>query len=143
MFASDTYFIVRYVETDQMGIVHHSNYPIWYEAGRTDFIRKAGLPYSEIEKKGIMLPLIELKCKFINVAKYEDEVRINTTLKEFTKTRIVFYYQVFVNNGEKPISIGETHHAWTNSHLRPVNLEKASPYIFNTLKTCLYNSDDL
>lgn len=50
MIKSETKLVVRYAETDQMGIVHHSNYPVWFEAGRTDFIRKMGLPYSKIEE---------------------------------------------------------------------------------------------
>lgn len=137
MFSSDTFFIVRYAETDQMGIVHHSNYPIWFEAGRTDLIKKAGLPYSEIEKSGIMLPLIELNCKYISASRYEDEVRVHTTLKEFTKTRIIFSYQTYVNGGDKPVAMGETYHAWTNTQLKPVNLEKTAPLIYKLLMGCL------
>jgi len=73
MLTSETRLVVRYAETDQMGIVHHSNYPVWFEAGRTDFIKGIGLPYSKIEEKGILLPLIELKCCYRGAARYEDE----------------------------------------------------------------------
>ena len=51
----DTYFTAKYAETDQMGIVHHSNYPVWFEAGRTDYLRKAGIPNSKIETMGYNL----------------------------------------------------------------------------------------
>jgi acyl-CoA thioester hydrolase len=53
MFFTETGFVVRYAETDKMGIVHHSNYPVWFEAGRTDFIKALGMPYSVIEERGI------------------------------------------------------------------------------------------
>ena len=78
---TETNLIVRYAETDQMGIVHHSNYPIWFEAARTDYIKKIGLPYSKIEERGLLLPLIELNCKYKGAARYEDEVVIKTKLK--------------------------------------------------------------
>jgi acyl-CoA thioester hydrolase len=64
MFVSETEFVVRYAETDRMGIVHHSNYPIWFEMGRTEYIKEAGISYSEIEARGSMLPL------FIPPARY-------------------------------------------------------------------------
>ena len=53
----------RYAETDQMGIIHHSVYPVWYETARTEFIKTSGITYSQLEKKGIMLPLSEIGCK--------------------------------------------------------------------------------
>lgn len=139
MKSSDTYFIARYAETDQMGIVHHSNYPIWFEAGRTDFIKTAMISYSEIEKKGYMLPLIELNCNYISASKYEDEIRVNTSVKDFTKTRITFYYEVFANNSEKPVATGETVHVWTDTSLKPVNLAKAAPEIYEIICQCASN----
>ena len=57
--------VARYAETDQMGIVHHSVYPIWFEVGRTDFIKLTGMSYTELEESGVMLPLASLECKYI------------------------------------------------------------------------------
>ena len=88
MIISQTKLIVRYAETDQMGVVHHSNYPIWYEAGRTDFIKKMGMPYSFIESQGIMLPLIELLSNYKGTSKYKDEIIIKTNIKEASFTSI-------------------------------------------------------
>ena len=64
MTASYTKFTVRYAEADQMGVVHHSNYPVWFEAEQDRFYKKNGLPYSAIEESGAMLPLLELKCTY-------------------------------------------------------------------------------
>lgn len=133
MFISETCLIVRYAETDQMGIVHHSNYPIWFEAGRTDFIRKLGMPYSNVEKYGFMLPLIELSCKYKGSAKYEDEIVVKTNVKEVERTKLVFYYQVFKNDHKEPITTGETVHVWTDKQMKPVNIKKKSPDIYNLL----------
>lgn len=133
MFVSETPLVVRYAETDQMGIVHHSNYPVWYEAGRTDYIKKMGLPYSKIEEKGLLLPLIELKCCYKGYARYEDEILVKTRVNDMTYTRIVFGYEIYRNKGEKPINIGETIHAWTTRELKPVNIRKYMPDVYELM----------
>ena len=92
---SQTKITVRYAETDQMGIVHHSVYPIWYEAARTEAIKKIGMTYSTLEKNGIMIPLVELNCKYIFPAEYEDILTIKVEIAKLTPARIVFQYQIF------------------------------------------------
>lgn len=134
MFYVDTPLTVRYAETDRMGIVHHSNYPVWFEVGRTEYIKKIGISYSEVESKGILLPLLELKCKFISSSTYEDKIIVRASIKSFSKTRLTFYYEVFKEQDMvKPITIGETDHVWTNSELRPLNLQKHFPELFNII----------
>jgi acyl-CoA thioester hydrolase len=128
-----TSFIVRYAETDQMGIVHHSNYAIWYEAGRTNFLKDVGISYSSIEEKGVLLPLYELNCKFISPAKYEDEIIVITNLKSLSRVRIIFSYQVIDAINNKLIATGETMHAWTDKTLKPVNAEKIIPEVYAIL----------
>lgn len=130
MIISDTEFTVRYAETDQMGIVHHSNYPVWFEAGRTDFIKKLGISYTQMEQSGILLPLIELRCNYKSYAKYEDRIVVRTRIKELTCTRIIFYYEVFRNNGSSPITIGETTHVWTDKNIKPLNIRKFRPDLY-------------
>ncbi len=134
MFYVDTRLIVRYAETDRMGIVHHSNYPVWFEAGRTEFIKKWGYTYSDIEEKGLMLPLLELKAKYISPAIYEDIIVVRTSVKDFSKTKLIFYYEVYKEeNLNKPITTGETMHVWTNTNLKPINLSKVDPELYNTI----------
>lgn len=140
MIVSETRLVVRYAETDQMGIVHHSNYPVWFEAGRTELIKRMGLPYSKIEEKGLLLPLIELKCRYRGAARYEDEITIKTSLKELTYSRAVFYYEVFRNNECCPITTGETMHAWTDRRLKPINIKKHFPEVFDLLSKALGNN---
>ena len=64
MISIDSKLQVRYKETDQMGVVHHSNYYTWFEVGRTDFIRQIGLSYKDMEKMGLMLPVLETHCTY-------------------------------------------------------------------------------
>lgn len=127
---SETKITVRYAETDQMGIVHHSVYPIWYEAARTEAIKKIGITYSALEKNGIMTPLVELNCKYILPAEYEDVLRITVEISKLTPARIVFNYQVFKDGIEKPINTGSTTHAWVGRDLKPINLKRQFPDIF-------------
>lgn len=130
MFISETKLTVRYAETDQMGIVHHSCYPIWFEAGRTDFIRQMGMTYTEIENSGVLLPLIELGCSFKGFAKYEDEIIVKTWIKEHNGIRLTFHYEVCKNGYDEAITSGDTIHAWVNKSFKPVNLKKYRPEIF-------------
>ena len=132
---SETEIIVRYCETDQMGIVHHSNYPIWFEVGRTDFFKKFGVKYSEIEKQGVLLPLISLKCRFINPARYEDEIIIRTSLAELKGVRISFNYEVVMKERSCMIATGETLHAWTDMNFKPINIKKKMPELYSILET--------
>jgi acyl-CoA thioester hydrolase len=116
-----------------MGIVHHSNYPVWFELGRTDYIRQIGLPYSRIEEEGLMLPLIELKCSYFGSSTYEDEILVKTSISESSLIRLKFRYEVFKNGGSDAITVGETTHVWTTKDLKPVNIKKYRPSIHEFL----------
>ncbi len=124
---------VRYAETDQMGIVHHSNYPIWFEVGRTDFFIFAGLTYADMEALGIMLPLYEISCQFKSPAKYGDEVIVITKLDKITPVRICFSYEVIRASDSKQLAVGKTMHAWTDTALKPLNAKKLIPREFMLL----------
>ena len=107
--------IVRYAETDQMGIVHHSVYPIWFELARTDLAKQAGFAYSKMEQAGVMTPLVELQCKYKKPAHYEDELIVTATVSKLSNVKIEFYYEVFLADGNKPICTGTTTHALVSS----------------------------
>lgn len=127
---SEMALIARYAETDQMGIVHHSHYAVWFEAGRTDFLKKAGVSYSSLEARGFMLPLYEMNCKFKSPAKYEDEILIITKISLLSQVRLHLSYQVINSENSKLLVTGETMHAWTDKMFKPVNAEKAIPDIY-------------
>jgi acyl-CoA thioester hydrolase len=91
----ETKLTVRYAETDQMSIVHHSNYVVWFEAGRTDFLRKSEIAYSDIEAKGIFLPLSHMECTFKNPARYEDTIVVKTKIQKMSCVKLEFCYEVY------------------------------------------------
>lgn len=129
----ETELIVRYAETDQMGIVHHSNYPIWFEAARTEFIRNLGVSYSKIEEMGLMLPLMSIHCEYLKPARYEDRVLILTKVKEYTGVRLIFSYEVLNKADGSLLARGESEHAWTDLKLKPVVLKKVNPKLHNII----------
>ncbi|NLX63586.1 MAG: acyl-CoA thioesterase [Clostridiaceae bacterium] len=136
---TETRFPVRYAETDQMGIVHHSVYPIWFECGRTDFIKNFGISYNELEELGLMLPLVRLTCEYKNPVKYGDSVLVKTRLIKATKVRLVLGYEIYAENKNLFCAKGSTEHAWTAADLKPVNISKYKPEIFKKLLP-MYNS---
>lgn len=127
---SQSKITARYAETDQMGIIHHSVYPVWYEVARTDFIKKVGMTYTQMEKQGLMLPLIELGCKYMMPAKYEDELIIECYIEEFKASKIKFIYEVY-SSDRVLLNKGFTTHAWTNLDLKPLNMKKHFPSIYD------------
>lgn len=85
---------VRYAETDQMGIVHHVNYGVWLEMGRTDLLRVQGQTYADWEARGIRIVVGELRMKYRRPALYDDMVDVKTTVREITGRKIIFAYSV-------------------------------------------------
>ena len=90
----DVEFRVRYAETDQMGVVYHTNYLVWCEVGRTDFIRQRGMSYADIERSGIGLAVTELSARFHAAARYDDIVRVRTILADVRSRGITFDYLI-------------------------------------------------
>jgi acyl-CoA thioester hydrolase len=90
----DIQFRVRYAETDQMGVVYHTNYLIWCEVGRTDFIRARGMSYADIERSGVGLAVSDLEARFHGAARYDDLIRVRTTLADVRSRSITFDYLI-------------------------------------------------
>jgi len=125
-----TDIIVRYAETDQMGIVHHSVYAVWFEAARTEFGKEIGVPYGECERRGIMLPLIGLECNFKSPAYYGDIVTIVTAVERMTPIRLKVKYEVLNKATGGLLATGSTTHVWTNKDRHPINIKKKHPETF-------------
>ena len=85
---------VRYAETDQMGIAHHANYLIWCELARTDFMRDLGVGYRELEKGGLLLPVVDVRLRYRAVARYDDLLRVRCWVREVATRRVIFGYAV-------------------------------------------------
>lgn len=107
MYESNTQIRVRYAETDQMNVVYHGNYAQYFEVGRAEAIRSLGFTYKDLEAMGIIMPIVELTCKFLRPAHYDDLLTIKTMLKELpTNHRIEFHQEVY-NQHEKLLTVGK------------------------------------
>ena len=91
---NETQIRVRYGETDQMGVVYHANYAVYFEIGRTEWLRAFGLSYRVMEDEGIMLPVISLHINYKNSARYDDVLKVITRLKKMPKASIEFDYEL-------------------------------------------------
>src|SRR4029078_1652905 len=87
-------FRVRYAETDQMQVVYHSNYLIWCEIGRTEFIRALGTPYAELQRKNVTLAVVEANLRFHSAARYDNLIRVTTTISDVRSRTITFDYVI-------------------------------------------------
>lgn len=131
-----------------MGIVFHGNYVTWFEIGRTELVRQLGMPYVQIEREGLLLPVVDLECKYVSPARYDDIVLICTTIEQFSPVRLSFRSEVRrIRQGEEypaewrgqrpPGELlvqGGTSHVWVNKEFRPSRLDKSLPELYALLK---------
>ncbi|NLJ87340.1 MAG: acyl-CoA thioesterase [Epulopiscium sp.] len=134
MYIHETKLKVRYVETDQMGVVHHSNYYVWFEVARTDFFEAIGLPYDRIEESGIMFPLIESGCIYKEGAKYADNIIIKSCIKEIKGMKFTFLYDVIREKDNKLLAKGKTVHVPVDKDMNLINLKKVNPKLLEEIK---------
>jgi acyl-CoA thioester hydrolase len=123
---------VTYAETDRMGFVYYANYLIYFEIGRTEYIRSSGMAYKELEDMGYMLPVLEASCKYLKPARYDDVLTIRTTISEFKGIRLGFTYEI-LRDGIKLVE-GTTSHAFVDIEGRP---RKLSPELQEKIKKAL------
>ena len=107
MFEHTTRIRVRYAETDQMGYMYYGNYAQFYEVGRVEMLRSLGMTYRSMEDAGIMMPVLDLKCKFIKPALYDEEITVKVIVEKMPGIRMVFRYELY-NENEELINLGET-----------------------------------
>ncbi len=96
----ETQIRVRYKDTDQMGIMHHSNYIVMYEMARTEWLREMGLTYAEIERRGIMSPIIEVQSRYLYPAFYDEVLTVKVSLDEMPTARLIIKSEVYNESGK-------------------------------------------
>ena len=125
----ETSLRVRYAETDRMGIVYHAHYLVWFEIGRTEFCRAAGLPYRTLEDSGLLILVTGASCRYRRAARYDDSVLVATTLPELSARGLAFRYQIRSAGGER-LAEGETRHVFADAAGRP---RRAPQEVLDTL----------
>ena len=113
MFEHTTKIRVRYGETDQMGYMYYGNYAEFYEVGRVEMLRSLGLTYSGMEASGIMMPVLEMKSKYLKPALYDEEITVKVIMDKMPGVKIHFRYELY-NHNDELINIGETLLAFVN-----------------------------
>lgn len=107
MFVYTTKIRVRYAETDQMGYMYYGNYAQFYEVGRVEMLRSLGMTYRSMEESGIMMPVLDLRCKFLKPALYDEEITVKVIMAKMPAVRIHFNYELY-NEKQELINDGET-----------------------------------
>lgn len=117
----------QYYETDQMGIIHHSNYIRWFEEARIDYLKQVGLPYEDMEKNGIISPVLEVSCQYKEMMKFQDTATIILRLKKYTDIRFEIEYQVY-NQHNELCTTGYSQHCFLNKEGKPLSLKRSFPH---------------
>lgn len=134
MFSTNTQIRVRYAETDQMGVVYHSNYFPYFEAARAESIRQLGFTYADMERMGVIMPVVDVHCRYLRPALYDDLLTIKTMLKELpAHHKIEFHHEVY-NEKNELLAVGKLILYFMESKtmkktvMPPQLLEKLQPY---------------
>ena len=115
----DYEYRVRYADTDKMGISYYANYFVWFEAARTEYFRSLGLPYTECEKKGYFLPVVDTGAKYYAPSTYDDLVIVRTSVSQLRKASMRFEYVVFNKQNNKRLVTGFSVHVFVDQNMQP------------------------
>lgn len=122
---------INYYETDKMGIVHHSNYIRFLEEARCTWLRALGMSYGELEKMGIMIPVLGVSVDYKHHVTFEDVIQIKVFVKEFNGVRMKIGYDVREKETGNIVIEAETKHCFTDMNLKPISLKKVFPEVYD------------
>ncbi|MCM1299933.1 MAG: acyl-CoA thioesterase [Firmicutes bacterium] len=129
------YRTALYYETDKMGIVHHSNYIRWLEEARIDFLKQIGLPYDEMEKNGIMIPVLSVSCQYKYAVRFDETVCIKMKLEDFSGLKFKISYNVTdKKTGDIRIK-AESSHFFVDGNFKPIRVKNVNPKIYDTFNS--------
>lgn len=118
---------VQYYETDQMKIVHHSNYIRWFEEARIDYMENLGMPYEDMEASGIISPVISVEAEYLRMVRFGDTVAIETKIKEYNGIKLIIGYEVTDESTGMVHCKGTSKHCFLNEGGRPISLKREFP----------------
>ena len=124
---------VHYYETDQMSIVHHSNYIRWFEEARLDHLGQIGLSYKALEESGIIIPVVDVSCKYLISTKYDDVITIQPILTQYTGVRMCYRYEVRFQSTGELAATGTSSHCFLDTAHRPISLKRRNPELHQLL----------
>jgi acyl-CoA thioester hydrolase len=119
MQSQETRVRVRYAETDQMGVVYYANYLVWMEVGRVEYCKARGFNYKDMEEQdGVMLAVVEARCRYAYPARFDQEVIVKTWVAEATSRVVLFAYEMRLADGGRKVASGETRHIFCSRDLK-------------------------
>lgn len=121
----------HYYETDQMGIIHHSNFIRWFEESRTNLLDSIGFGYDQMEEAGIIIPVLGIACEYKSMVRYNQTVYILPVIESFNGIKMTISYQITDKDSRELRAIGKSDHCFLNSNYRPVSLKKVNKTIYD------------
>lgn len=128
---------VQYYETDQMKVVHHSNYIRWFEDARTDFLEKSGFSYAWMEEQGIIIPVLSVSAEYKAMVHYGEDILIKPTVTEFNGVKLLLSYEVRQDRTGELTTTGTSSHCFLDREYRPLRLKKEFPQVYMMFASCL------
>ncbi len=131
---------VRYSETDQMGVVYHSNYLVWMEIGRTNFLKDAGFNMMDFENKGYLFPVYEMDIKFLSPARYGENIQVHTRVYKVSRIKTIYEQRILNDKGEEKVKAFVTIVCVRKSDFRIVRLDNDLKDLYNKYLTFVRES---
>ncbi len=135
MIVCETELKVRYNETGQNGIAHHSNYYNWFDIVQEEFLRKNGYTYDDLAGKGLFFPHMETKCRFFCPVRHFENIVVKMSIQEMGEVKCIFEYEVTGKEDGRLIAKAEVVQAFVNEKMKPTALKKALPELYILLKS--------
>ena len=126
----------HYYETDQMGVVHHSNYIRWFEEARLFGLEQLGIRYRQLEENGIIIPVVDVSCRYLQSVRYDDTVSVSVRLTKFNGVRMEFSYEIRFQDSGEPAAAGSSCHCFLKNG-KPVSIKRLCPELYELLAASL------
>ncbi|HCA70160.1 MAG TPA: acyl-CoA thioesterase [Lachnospiraceae bacterium] len=133
---------VQYYETDQMGVVHHSNYIRWFEEARLDFLEQIGAEYADMEKEGYISPVVSISCDYINRTVFGETVSVISKLERFNGVKYSLSYKVMDAATKELRATGKSSHCFLTKEGKLVSLKKDSPKFYHIMAAAVGNETE-
>lgn len=130
---------VFYYETDKMSIMHHSNYIRIFEESRIDFLQQSGMPFEEIEARGILMPVLSAECRYKHPLHFNEPFAVYMTITKFNGVSLYVSYEIFSRKTSELCAEGTSSHCFTDANLAPMRIKKSHPDIFRVFDDYMKN----
>lgn len=125
---------MNYYETDQMGIIHHSNYIRLFEEARLDMMDKKGLGYADIERMGIIIPVLSAECHYLLPLYYNDSIEVHSQVTKFDGIKMELSYEIYKEGDLRLCTKGNTRHCFLDKNMKPFRMKKLYPGLYSQFK---------